>query len=254
MSRHIPRRSIRSSTNSPRRLAEHQAADAARFRSTRRRGFDPREEPVCDASYWVDNLRNTVRFAAAVRAALEDGLPGLRRAGTASDAHPRRSNADRRAVWTRRLPLWPSMRREQALPHGLRGLVADLHSAGAAVDFSVLYPEWSAGGRAAADLDPPSAVAGTRRVSESSAHGGRTVSVHPLLGPHVRLPEEPERHVWQAEVGTAAQPWLADHTDPQCRGASRGGLLRDGAGRRARSAGRGCRGPRHPLRAGVAAR
>ena len=39
----------------------------------------------------------------------------------------------------------------------------------------------------------------------------RTVSVHPLLGPHVRLPEEPERHVWQAEVGTAAQPWLGDH-------------------------------------------
>ena len=38
-----------------------------------------------------------------------------------------------------------------------------------------------------------------------------TVSVHPLLGPHVRLQEEPERHVWQAEVGTAAQPWLGDH-------------------------------------------
>ena len=35
--------------------------------------------------------------------------------------------------------------------------------------------------------------------------------MHPLLGPHVRLQEEPERHVWQAEVGTAAQPWLADH-------------------------------------------
>ncbi len=32
------------------------------------------------------------------------------------------------------------MRREQELPHGLRGFVADLHSAGAAVDFSVLYP------------------------------------------------------------------------------------------------------------------
>ena len=32
------------------------------------------------------------------------------------------------------------MRREQPLPHGLRGLLADLHSAGAAVDFSVLYP------------------------------------------------------------------------------------------------------------------
>ena len=35
--------------------------------------FDPREEPECDAWYWADNLRHTVRFAAAVQAALEDG-------------------------------------------------------------------------------------------------------------------------------------------------------------------------------------
>ena len=35
--------------------------------------------------------------------------------------------------------------------------------------------------------------------------------MHPLLGAHVRLQEEPERHVWQGEVGTAAQPWLGDH-------------------------------------------
>ena len=34
---------------------------------------------------------------------------------------------------------------------------------------------------------------------------------HPLLGAHVRLPEDPERHVWQAQLGTAAQPWLADY-------------------------------------------
>ncbi len=51
----------------------------------------------------------------------------------------------------------------------------------------------------------------TRDGQDSPTRGGCTVSVHPLLGPHVRLQEEPERHVWQAEVGTAAQPWLGDH-------------------------------------------
>src|SRR4029079_8000505 len=35
--------------------------------------YDPREQPVCDAGYWVDNMRNMVRFAPAVQAALEDG-------------------------------------------------------------------------------------------------------------------------------------------------------------------------------------
>ena len=41
--------------------------------------------------------------------------------------------------------------------------------------------------------------------------GAFAVSVHPLLGVHVRLPEEPERHAWQGEVGTTALPWLSDH-------------------------------------------
>ena len=35
--------------------------------------YDPREQPVCDAGYWVDNLRHMVRFAPAVQAALEEG-------------------------------------------------------------------------------------------------------------------------------------------------------------------------------------
>ncbi|MGB8381657.1 MAG: acyltransferase domain-containing protein, partial [Dermatophilaceae bacterium] len=46
---------------------------------------------------------------------------------------------------------------------------------------------------------------------DERAHGARTIAVHPLLGVHVRLPEEPERHVWQGEVGTTALPWLSDH-------------------------------------------
>ena len=34
---------------------------------------DPRAKPAFDAGYWVDNLRQPVRFAAAIRAALDDG-------------------------------------------------------------------------------------------------------------------------------------------------------------------------------------
>ena len=51
----------------------------------------------------------------------------------------------------------------------------------------------------------------SRDGQETPTHGGCTVSVHPLLGPHVRLHEEPERHAWEAEVGTKALPWLDDH-------------------------------------------
>jgi acyl transferase domain-containing protein len=34
---------------------------------------DPRAQPIFDAAYWVDNLRQPVRFADAVQAALQDG-------------------------------------------------------------------------------------------------------------------------------------------------------------------------------------
>ncbi|RAU98382.1 polyketide synthase [Mycobacterium colombiense] len=170
--------------------------------------FDPREQPVCDARYWANNMRRMVRFATAVQAALEDGY----RVFAELSPHPLLVRALEQTARNREMPMaaLAGMRREQKLPHGLRGFVADLHTAGAAVDFSVLYPS----GRL---VDAPLPTWTHRRLwlsgggQESPTHGGCSVAVHPLLGPHVRLDEEPERHVWQAEVGTAAQPWLADH-------------------------------------------
>ena len=170
--------------------------------------FDPREQPVCDSRYWVDNLRHTVGFAPAVQVAFEDGY----RVFAELAPHPLLMHAVEQTA--RSLDMQAAalagMRREQALPRGLRGLLADLYSAGAAVDFAVLYPN----GRL---VDAPLPTWTHRRLwltrdgQESPTPGGCTVSVHPLLGPHVRLQEEPERHVWEAEVGTSAQPWLAEH-------------------------------------------
>ena len=172
-------------------------------------GFDPREEPVCNNKYWVKNLRNTVRFAAAVRAALEDGY----RVFAELAPHPMLTHAIERAAGALDTPVatFAAMRREQSQPNGLRDLVAGLHSSGAAIDFAVPYPSGQL-------VDAPLPSWTHRRFwlagadDESAAHGGHSVSVHPLLGAHVRLQEEPERHVWQAEVGTVAQPWLADHS------------------------------------------
>ncbi|VBA49881.1 Mycocerosic acid synthase [Mycobacterium attenuatum] len=170
--------------------------------------FDPRERPACDGRYWVDNLRNTVQFAAAVQAALEDGY----RVFAELSPHPLLTHAVDQT--SRSLDMTAAalagMRREQPLPHGLRGLLTDLHSAGAAVDFSVLYPT----GRL---VDAPLPAWTHPRLfiddegQEQKAQGACTIAVHPLLGAHVRLLEEPQRHVWQTDVGTAALPWLGDH-------------------------------------------
>ncbi|OBF83049.1 polyketide synthase [Mycobacterium sp. 852002-51163_SCH5372311] len=171
--------------------------------------FDPREQPICGARYWVDNLRRTVRLAAAVQAAMQDGY----RVFAELAPHPLLNRALVQNARSLDMPVaaLASMRRGEELPHGLRGFVKDLHSSGAAVDFSVLYPN----GRL---VDAPLPTWTHRRLwldregrESSTTHGGYAVSVHPLLGQHVRLHEEPEHHVWQGQIGTAAQPWLSDH-------------------------------------------
>ena len=170
--------------------------------------YDPRDQPPWDGGYWGDNLRHTVRFAAAVQAALEDGY----RVFAELAPHPLLTHAVEQTARSLDMPVaaLAGLRREQELPHGLREFLADLHSAGAAVDFSVLYP----GGRL---VDAPLPTWTHRQLvwtsdgRDTQAHGACSVAVHPLLGAHVRLQEEPERHVWQGGVGTAAHPWLGDH-------------------------------------------
>lgn len=168
--------------------------------------FDPRERPACDAGYWADNLRHTVRFSAAVRAALDDGY----RVFAELSPHPLLTHAIEQTASSIGMPVaaLAGLRREQPLPYGLRGLLSDVHAAGAAVDFSVPYPS----GRL---IDTP-LPAWTHRYlfhsrDENRSQGAFSVTVHPLLGSHVLLPEEPERHAWQADVGTLVLPWLGDH-------------------------------------------
>ncbi|WP_373176874.1 sulfolipid-1 biosynthesis phthioceranic/hydroxyphthioceranic acid synthase [Mycobacterium marinum] len=169
--------------------------------------FDPRERPRCDARYWVDNLRHAVRFSAAVRAALDDGY----RVFGELSPHPLLTRAVEQTAASLDIPAaaLPAMRRNQPLPHGLRGLVADLHSAGAAVDFATLCPDGQL-------VDAPLPVWANRRLlltaADTRRHGcANSVAAHPLLGAHVDLLEEPERHAWQSEIGTATLPWLGDH-------------------------------------------
>lgn len=169
---------------------------------------NPRAEPSFDSGYWVDNLRNPVRFASAVQAALEDGF----RVFGEPSPHPLLTRAVEQNATAAGISIAAvaAMRRDQPLPDGLRGFLIDLYSAGAAVDFTVLHPSGSL-------VDAP-LPAWTHRhflltpsAGDHPSRGGSTASVHPLLGEHVRLPEEPERHAWQSNVGVAKLPWLADH-------------------------------------------
>ena len=169
--------------------------------------WDPRDQPAFTGDYWADNLRFTVRFGAAVQAALNDGF----RVFAEIAPHPLLTHAVQQNANSLDMPIaaLAAMRREQLLPNGLRGFVANVFAAGAAVDFSVMYADGQL-------LDPPLPTWSHRdlmlsRENQDQPHGTSVQAVHPLLGAHVHLFEEPERHVWQGEVGTAAHPWLEDH-------------------------------------------
>lgn len=169
---------------------------------------DPRQQRDLDGSYWADNLRNPVRFADAVQAALEDG----HRVFGELSPHPLLTRAVEQTASASDISVQalPCLLRQQELRHGLFEFLANLYCAGAAVDFATLYPTGQL-----VDAPLPSWTHRRLRIGTGGASpqalGTRTVTVHPLLGAHVRLPEEPERHAWQGDVGTAALPWLSDH-------------------------------------------
>jgi polyketide synthase 5 len=168
--------------------------------------FDPRESPVCDGPYWIDNLRQSVRFRPAVQAALEDG----HRVFVELSPHPivTRAVLENAAATDFAVRALPSMTRDEPMPNGLLDLVGAIHVAGASIDFNVLYPDgqlldlplpaWT---HSPLFLAPAKPVAGPHHVA----------STHPLLNVHRVLHEEPERHIWACEVGLDTHPWLADH-------------------------------------------
>jgi polyketide synthase 3/4 len=166
--------------------------------------WNPREQPSFNGDYWAENLRYTVRFAAAVQAALKDGY----RVFGELAPHPLLIHAVEQNAGSLGIPIaaLAAMRHELELPRGLSGFVADVHSAGAVVDFSVQYPS----GRLV-DAPLPTWTHRPLILRRESADGASVQAVHPLLGAHVHLHEEPERHVWQGDVGTGAHPWLGDH-------------------------------------------
>lgn len=169
--------------------------------------YDPREPADFDAYYWTDNLRHAVRFAAAVQAALEDGY----RVFAELSPHPLLTYAvDQNAKSLDACAVsLATMRRAQDVPNGLREILVDLYSAGAAVDFAALYPHGSLVEAPLPVWTHPQLML-SRQAHRPIAGVGAAV-VHPLLGAHVRLPEEPERHVWQTDAGTEVHPWLGDH-------------------------------------------
>ncbi|WP_437915946.1 amino acid adenylation domain-containing protein [Sorangium sp. So ce302] len=163
------------------------------------------EGGALDAAYWPRNVREPVRFARAVEAALGDGYQTFVEVGP----HPVLSLSVERCLSARGAEgrAIPTLRRDQGGRGSMLSALAKLYVHGHAVDFGRLYPE---DGRVVALPAYPwqrkrywIEGAGTPRGARS------TPSEHPLLG--ARIAVAGAKAVFEAMLGMDAIPYLMDH-------------------------------------------
>jgi phthiocerol/phenolphthiocerol synthesis type-I polyketide synthase D len=162
---------------------------------------DPRQAPGFGAAYWAGNLRSPVRFAGAVEAALADGYrtfleisphPVLRHALTDNIEASGRTG-------TRVLSSLRNCADETAHFHGQLGLLE------LAAETNPVRGEGSI-----TDL-PTTPWRHVRHWLPRPVTAATPSGQHPLLGTHIELPGGGQ-HVWSADLGSAAQPWLSEHS------------------------------------------
>ncbi|EOD64281.1 acyltransferase domain-containing protein, partial [Amycolatopsis vancoresmycina] len=159
---------------------------------------DPRGRIVADAGYWAANVRQPVRFTAAVEAALTDGY----RTFVEVAPHPLLGHAiaETAAATGCEVVTLATLRRsddERREFHAALGaLLAHGHlrtrTAGELVDLPLTA--WHHTRHWAPPVTPAAGLPGE----------------HPLLGKHIEHPGSPV-HLWRPDLGTLRLPWLADH-------------------------------------------
>ncbi len=149
-------------------------------------------QPVLDADYWAANLRNPVRFHQAIAAA---GVG--HRSFIEISPHP---------VLT------------YAITDTLGQTASHLITSAMSRDTDqtlFFHTQLAAVGRSAATNGRPANLPTTpwhheRFWAPDQSAVWHSPDTHPLLGTHIEMPSGRD-HVWQANVGTRAHPWLADH-------------------------------------------
>ncbi|MGE0216904.1 type I polyketide synthase [Mycolicibacterium sp.] len=156
--------------------------------------------PLYSADYWAANLRNPVRFSAAVHeASAEHGTfievsPHPLLTYAVSDTLGAQSSS-------RPFHVGATVNRDQPEPLAFHAQLAAVRPP------ALTAPEGAAG--RLVDVPPTAWQHVPYWMADRSAGQGFS-GAHPLLGLHVELPAG-GGHVWQSDVGTEPHPWLADH-------------------------------------------
>jgi 6-methylsalicylic acid synthase len=170
---------------------------------------DPRGTATRDGHYWAANLRNPVRFAQAIEAALEDG----HRAFLEISAHPvvvpsmaetfgAARAEDAVATYT--------LRRHRPERATLLANLGTLHGHGVPVDWAAAQPPGHIVDLPRSVWQRRPYVAETRR--RSRAHGrAHDPDEHTLLGSSLTVNTSPPTRLWQTDLDESNRPYPGDH-------------------------------------------
>jgi phthiocerol/phenolphthiocerol synthesis type-I polyketide synthase D len=151
--------------------------------------------PLLDADYWAANLRNPVRFHQAITQAMSG-------AGHHTfievSPHPVLTHAITDTLGEANTHTIGTLQRDADDTTAFHTQLADVGR----------IPPRDTTGRLA-DI-PVTPWQHTQFWVDDRSGMADSVAAHPLLGVHIEVPSSRD-HVWQADVGTAPSPWLADH-------------------------------------------
>ncbi|WKE67699.1 type I polyketide synthase [Streptomyces sp. WP-1] len=161
-----------------------------------------------DSGYWYRNMRETVRFHDAIRAALADGYDVF----VEVSPHPVQSAGIQDTIEAAETDaaVVPTLRRRDGGPDRLMLSLAQAHVHGVGIDWDTVLP-----GARRTDL-PTYAFQHERYWLAADAPAGDVRAAgldatdHPFLGAAVELPDA-GGHLLTGVLSLRAQPWLADH-------------------------------------------
>jgi phthiocerol/phenolphthiocerol synthesis type-I polyketide synthase D len=154
--------------------------------------------PLLDADYWAANLRNPVRFHQAISAAGAEHHTFIEISPHPLLTHAITDTLGEASAHTGNFKTVATLQRDT-------DDTVTFHAQLAAVGHTA--PSTTAG--RLADI-PTTPWQHTQFWVPDRSGVSDSVATHPLLGVHVEVPSSRD-HVWQADVGTAVSPWLADH-------------------------------------------
>jgi myxalamid-type polyketide synthase MxaE and MxaD len=165
-------------------------------------------------AYWGRQLRDPVRFAAAIETLMAEGFDTFVEVGP----HPVLAGPISEILEAHRQTgrVLPSLVRREPERHRMLMTLAELYVAGYPLDWSRLYP----GNRPPVDL-PNYPWQRSRYWVDAPRDAGRTPNGrapvpagtlrHPLLGAYVPSATDPTLHTWSMELGPDLVPTLSDH-------------------------------------------